>query len=56
MIKLGNLHSTSLYNKTRLWWLGFVVCHRMLWGCFKGGYLHVDVVLIQTVQGQAQRF
>jgi len=44
VIKLGNLHSTSLYDEPRLWWLGFLLYHRLLWLCFRWGYLPVCVV------------
>jgi len=30
-IKLGNLHSTSLCAEPRLWRLGFLLYHRLLW-------------------------
>jgi len=29
--KLGNLHSTPLCAELRLWWLGFLLYHRLLW-------------------------
>jgi len=42
-IKLGNLHPASLSNERRFWWLGFVLYHRLLWLCLRGGHLPVCV-------------
>jgi len=44
MIKLGNLHPTSLCDEPRLWWLGFLLYQCLFWLCFRGGYLPVYVV------------
>jgi len=30
-IKLGNFHPTSLCDESRLWWLGFLLYHHLLW-------------------------
>jgi len=35
VIKLGNLHPTSLYDEPRLWWLSFLLQHHVLWLCFR---------------------
>jgi len=33
----------SLCDEQRLWWLGFLLYHRLLWLCFMEGYLPVCV-------------
>jgi len=43
-MKLGNIHPASLCDEPRLWWLGFLLYHRLLWLCFRGGCLPVYVV------------
>jgi len=34
---------TSLYGEPRLWWLGFLLYHRLSWLRFRRGYLPVCV-------------
>jgi len=42
-IKLWNLHPTALCDELWLWWMGFFLYHRLLWWCFRGGYLPLCV-------------
>jgi len=42
-IKLGNLNPISLCDESQLWWLSFLL-YRLLWLCFRGGYLPVNMV------------
>jgi len=53
-IKLGYLHPTSLCDKPRLWWLGFLLYHHLLWLCFREVICLFVCVKIQTVQRKAQ--
>jgi len=38
VIKLGNLHSTSLFDEPQFWWLYFLLYHSLLWLCLRGGH------------------
>jgi len=49
MINLGYLHSTSLCTEPRLWWLGFLLHHHLLWLCFRGGYFLICIQIAQRL-------
>jgi len=36
-IKLENFHPASLCAEPWMWWLSFLLYHRLLWLCFRGG-------------------
>jgi len=38
-----NIHSTSMGDEPPLWWLSFLVYHRLLWLCLRGGYFPICV-------------
>jgi len=37
------IYPTSLGAEPQLWWLSFLLYHRLLWLWFKEGYLHISV-------------